>query len=95
MPTLFEAMFQEMDKSNEHIQKFDEVIACIIKICDKQSSRTTKGDQEELWKHALKNVFSIKDKVYKLIVSKENQSDSEDLRIEERENFERFLSQRN
>jgi hypothetical protein len=70
-------------------------MACIIKICDKQSSRTTKGDQEELWKHALKNVFSIKDKVYKLIVSKENQSDSEDLRIEERENFERFLSQRN
>ena len=77
-----------MDGRNEHIQKFDEVMASIVKICDKQSSRTTKGDQEELWKHALKNIFSIKDKVYMLIsISKEDQSDSEDIGLEERENF--------
>jgi hypothetical protein len=65
--TLFDAMFQDMDRSNEHIQKFDEVLASIAKICDKQSSRTTKGEQEDLWKHALKSIFGIKEKVYKLI----------------------------
>lgn len=41
VPTLFDEMYQDMDCKNESIQKFDEVIAQIVKICDKQSSRMT------------------------------------------------------
>ena len=53
-----------MDRSNEHIQKFDDILGQIIKICDKQSSRIAKREQEDLWKHALKSIFSIKEKVF-------------------------------
>ena len=33
--TLFDVTFKDMDRSNEHIQKFDEILNQIIKICDK------------------------------------------------------------
>jgi len=33
--TLFDVTFTDMDRSNEHIQKFDEILGQIIKICDK------------------------------------------------------------
>ena len=33
--TLFDAMFQDMNSKNEHIVKFDEVMSCLVKICDK------------------------------------------------------------
>ena len=67
----------------------------IVKICDKQSSRmTTNTDQVDLWKHALKSMFSIKDRVYKLI-SESKDSDSDlDEGSEEKENFRRFLNLR-
>jgi len=39
--TLFDVTFTDMDRSNEHIQKFDDILLQIIKICDKQSSRMT------------------------------------------------------
>ena len=39
--TLFDVTFQDMERSNEHIIKFDEVISQIVRICDKQSSRMT------------------------------------------------------
>ena len=62
--TLFDVTLQDMDRSNEHIQKFDDILGQIIKICDKQSSRIAKREQEDLWKHALKSIFSIKEKVF-------------------------------
>lgn len=43
--TLFDVMFQDMDRSNEQIQKFDEVLASIVKICEKQSSRETNHNE--------------------------------------------------
>ena len=58
-------MFEDMDKSNEHIRRFDEILACVVKICDKQSSRNHTADEEILWKHALQCIFSIKESVYK------------------------------
>lgn len=65
-----------MDKSNEHILKFDELLQAIIKICDKQSSKlTTNKDQEALWKHALKSLFSIKEEV----CAKHRASDSDSM----------------
>ena len=33
--TLFDVTFKDMDRSNEHIQKFDEILNQIIKMCDK------------------------------------------------------------
>ena len=33
--TLFDILFQEMDKSNEHVQRFDSIMAQMVKICDK------------------------------------------------------------
>ena len=93
--TLFDVTFQDMDRSNEHIQKFDEILSQIIKICDKQSSRIAKREQEDLWNHALKLVFSVKEKVYNLI-SNDLDSDSDaDAGEEEKANFRRFLSSRN
>jgi len=62
--TLFDVTLQDMDKSNEHIQRFDEILGHIVRICDKQSSRFAKREQEDLWKHALKHVFSIKRQVF-------------------------------
>ena len=90
--TLFDV---EIDRSNEDIQKFDEILGLIIKICDKQSSRVTKDEQEELWKSALKSVLSVKQKVFQLI-SNDFESDSDiDTGVEEKENFRRFLNSRN
>ena len=92
MHTLFDV---EIDRSNEDIQKFDEILGLIIKICDKQSSRVTKDEQEELWKSALKSVLSVKQKVFQLI-SNDFESDSDiDTGVEEKENFRRFLNSRN
>lgn len=64
----------------------------IIKICDKQSSHIAKREQEDLWKHALKNIFSIKLKVHNLI-SNDLDSDADEA-MEEKENFRRFLNSR-
>jgi len=65
----------------------------VVKICDKQSSRIAKKEQEDLWKHALKSVFSIKRKVFELIASNDmDDSDSEG--TEEKENFRRFINSR-
>ena len=86
----------DIDRSNEDIQKFDEILGMIIKICDKQSSRVAKGEQEDLWKNALKNVFSVKDSVYDLISNDFDDSDSDaDTGLEEKANFRRFLNSRN
>ena len=83
-----------MERSNEHIQKFDEVLTYVIKICDKQSSHIAKREQEDLWKHALKSIFSIKKKVYDLISNGlDSDSDAEEM-TEEKENFRRFLNSR-
>lgn len=91
--TLFDVTFQDMDRSNEHIVKFDDILGQVIKICDKQSSRVAKTEQEELWKRALTNIFSIKKKVFDLI-SNDMDSDSDE-GAEEKENFRRFLNSRN
>ena len=40
--TLFDDAFQDMERSNEHIKKFDDILYQVIKICDKQSSRIAK-----------------------------------------------------
>ena len=85
-----------MDVNNEHILKFDEILGNVVKICDKQSSRmTTNQGQEDLWKQALKIMFSTEDNVYKLLKSKhEDDIDYEPPSREEKANFHRFLSLR-
>mmetsp|Transcript_13766 Transcript_13766/g.18790 ORF Transcript_13766/g.18790 Transcript_13766/m.18790 type:complete len:121 (-) Transcript_13766:649-1011(-) len=87
-----------MDKSNEHIARFDDILHAVIKMCDKQSSRlTTNKDQEALWKHALKSLFSIQNDV----CNKKKGSDAEESDFsdsqdsQEKANFMRFLSSRN
>ena len=92
--TLFDVTFKDMDRSNEHIQKFDEILNQIIKMCDKQSSRIAKGEQEDLWKHALRSIFSIKDKVFALISNGLDSDSDADAGTEEKENFRRFLNAR-
>ena len=48
-------------EKNADIVKFDEVLGSVVKMCDKQSSRSgTNLGQEDLWKHALKNIFTVK-----------------------------------
>ena len=83
-----------MDRSNEHIVKFDDILGQVIKICDKQSSRVAKQEQEELWKKALTNIFAIKKQVFELISNDDMDSDSDE-GAEEKENFRRFLNSRN
>ena len=69
----------------------------MIKICDKQSSHIAKREQEDLWKHALKNIYSVKKRVQDLLASnKFGDSDSDfEEGTEERENFRRFCNLRN
>ena len=86
-----------MDRSNEHIKRFDEILNQVIKICDKQSSRVAKAEQEELWKDALSQIFSIKRKVFEFIASNDFAADSDSDSqegTEEKENFRRFIISR-
>lgn len=91
--TLFTEMFSDMNSKNEHIKKFDEVMTSIVKICDKQSSKMeTNTDQVDLWKHALKSMFSIKDRVYHILESEDAEDNGDNLAEEDRENFRKFLN---
>ena len=76
-------------------------------MCDKQSSRlATNNEQEALWKHALKSLFSIEEDVcnkrkrsQNLDINDYDNESSEEVSSsgdsEERANFLRFLSLRN
>lgn len=55
----------------------------------------TNTEQEDLWKYSLKSIFSIKDKVFKLMANPSDSESGEDEgTLEEKENFIRFLGVR-
>ena len=93
MYTLFDMDFQDINqKSNEHIHKFDEIMQNIVKICEKNSSRASLFESEDLWLQAIEHFFGIKKKVFS---QQEDMSDSDDEGTEEKANFKRFLINRN
>ena len=69
----------------------------IIKICEKNSSRTTGFESEDLWIQALEHFFGIKNKVFMQIPDDDDSdsSDSNNHGNEEKVNFKRFLMKRN
>ena len=65
----------------------------IIKICQKNSSRTSTFESEDLWLQAIEFFFGIKKKVF--AQSSNMDSGSDDEATEEKANFKRFLINRN
>jgi len=56
--------FNDPGTKNSNIRRFDEIMTCVIEICDKEGSRRLQEDEaEELWLYSIEKIYQIKHEV--------------------------------
>jgi hypothetical protein len=56
--------FNDPGTKNSNIRRFDEIMTCVIEICDKEGSRRLQEDEaEELWLYSIDKIYQIKKEI--------------------------------